>query len=89
VLQVYVDFSLSYAKHDADDDIKKCAEIVKERFLGVGGPLIGTENLKEIKPPDMTKITYFTTNTLLDSYTCPNGELRQDSVCGTCVTLPV
>ena len=89
LLQVYVDFSLSYAKHDADDVIQKCADIVKDRFVGIAGPLIGAKNLEKIEPAGMTMITVSKIDTLLNNYTCPNGELRQDSVCGTCVTLPV
>ena len=84
LLQVHVNLSLSYAKHDADDVIQKCADLVEERFVGIAGPLKGAKNLEKIKPPDMTMITVGEVNTVLNRYTCPNGELRQDSVCGRC-----
>ena len=76
-----VTFSLSYKNKDTDD-IPTCASIVKQRFVHITGSLLGAERLKDIQPAGRAKLTAAYSNTTLDGFTCPQGELLRDSACG-------
>ena len=78
-----VTFSLNYHKNQDTTDILTCADIVKLRFEGIAGSLIGLERLKEIQPSDLAKITAAYSSTPLDGLACADGELVQDYVCST------
>ena len=84
-----VTFSLSYKKKDTAD-IRTCAGIVKQRFVEIAGSLLGAHTLKEIKPDGKDKLTAAYSNTTLDGFTCPQGELLRDSAkCGKFICVHV
>ena len=82
-LQVDVTFSVSYKKDVTSDDVKACADAVKERFMKIDkGILLGVNKVKEITPDGLPTITASYKETQFDGFTCPGGELLQNKVCG-------
>ena len=82
-LQVYVTFTVSYKKDVTSDDVIACADVVKTRFKEIeGGSFLGLKKLKEITPDGLNTTTASYKKTKFDGFTCPEGELLQDKVCG-------
>ena len=76
-------FSVSYKKDVTSDDVKVCAKAVKDRFMEIDkGILLGLNKVKEITPKGLATVTASYERTDFDGFTCPDGELLQDKVCG-------
>ena len=75
-------FKVGYSKNDPTDDVETCAGIIKLRFKGITGSLIGLGKLKEIHPSGQTKIDATYDSTPSDGFSCLDGNLLQDNACG-------
>lgn len=78
-------FSVVYKKNNDMDDIPTCADIVTQRFEGIGGSLSGLELLQKIQPAGKTEITAVYTSTPSNMYTCSTGEVLQNTTCSKCI----
>ena len=81
-LQVNVTFSVSYKKDVTSDDVIGCADVVKTHFEKIEDAYVGLEKVKEITPNGLKTITASYNRKEFDGFTCPDGELLQDKVCG-------
>jgi len=78
-LQVKIVYSVSYT---GKDNIKACAAIVKTRFEGIGGSLVGAQALAKIQPTGREELTVLNIRTNVNDFKCPEGEQLQHNQCG-------
>ena len=75
-------FNVGYSKNDPTDDVVICAGIIKRRFEGITGSYRGLEKLKRIQPDNQKNITAVYKSTPIDGFSCLDGMLLQDNMCG-------
>ena len=74
---------MSYKKVKITDDITTCADIVRQRFEGVGGSLSGLEWVQEVQPAGKAKALPVYKNTATNRFSCEPGEVIQNTTCRT------
>ena len=80
-------FNVGYSKNDPADDVVACARQIKSIFEGIGGSLIGLDKLKEIQPSGQAKISAVYKSTPIDGFSCLDGKLLQDNMCGKSIDI--
>ena len=74
---------MSYKKIKITDDITTCADIVRQRFEGVGGSLSGLELVQQVQPAGMATAFAVYRKTATDRFSCDPGEVIQNTTCCT------
>ena len=80
---MFVVFRMSYKKVKITDDITTCADIVRQRFQGVGGSLSGLELVQQVQPAGKATAVPVYNNTETNRFSCDPGEVIQNTTCCT------